>query len=444
MKKKVVISFFIAFFIFTNIFSISPQAVSFNINFEPKTESLFLLNLDKDIVVYEKDPHKKMYPAATTKIMTYIIVSEKVDDIDSTTVTIKPEILKKLLGTGSVSSISQASNTLTVRQLLHSLLIGSGNDAALILADFIGNGSIEGFVQMMNDKAESLGCYNTHFTNPHGLHNENHYTTAYDLATITKHALTLPSFAEISGTVTSKIMGEDIYPLVTTNLMIDPYRGGKYYYKYARGIKAGSTNEAGRCLVSTAANNGYTYLCVALGAPINDESGNKINDNYAMLDSKSLYEWAFSNLRIKQIVSQDKSLGEVKLKLSSNRDSILVYPIKNYSILLPKDVNTSSIDITLNTPETINAPIKNGQKVGTATLKYANAELTTIDIIAGEDVDANLFLLVIHYIVLVFTSIWFKILLALIILLIAIYFIAIIKYNKINRSRKKRNKRKKH
>ena len=158
--------------------------------------------------------------------MTYIVVYENVEDPDNTTVTISEKIRDELLGTGSSLSGIQVGDILTVKQLLYCMMIPSGNDAALALADFVGGGDVQKFVDMMNEKAAELGCTNTHFMNPHGLHDDEHYTTARDLAIITQYAMMLPDFMDITNTtnIYYKPYGgpdaEEKRLLVTTNRLI--------------------------------------------------------------------------------------------------------------------------------------------------------------------------------------------------------------------------------
>lgn len=413
-------------------------AANFNIDFTPSCEALYLYNLDTNTVVYDKNGNKKMFPASLTKIMTYILVAENINDFDNTQITAKKELLDSLLGTGSSVSGIKSNDTLSVMQLLHCLMIKSGNDAALILADFVSNGSVDSFVEMMNNKAKELGCNGTHFVNPHGFHHDDHYTTANDLIIMTKHAMNLPHFMEICSMPTSYIMGQDKYPLVTTNSMIDQSRGGRYYYQYARGIKTGHTDESGWCLVSSAVYNGYSYLCVALGAPIKDTSGNKITDNYAMLDSKAIYKWAFTNLELKPILKKNEPLSEIKLNLTTNKDTTLLHPADNFSALLPKAVSATSIDIKIEKPESVDAPIQVGQKLGTAVLSYANKEIARVDLVSAENVDRNIILYVIQCISNVVASIWFKIAVAIVIVLVAVYVYLCASYNK--KARRKRAK----
>lgn len=438
MTKKFVLSLIVSIFTFFNLTcNLTTNSINFNLDFEPACESLLLLNLDTDSVIYSKNSNKKMYPASTTKIMTAIIVLENIPDIDNTTVVIKKSILDSLLGTGSSLSGIKADETLSINQLLQCLLIKSGNDAALTLADYVGNGNIQNFVDMMNKKAQDLGCTNTHFVNPHGLHDDNHYTTAEDLIKMTKYAMTLPNFVDITSKVISYALGENRYPLVTTNSLIDPIRGGKYYYRFAKGIKTGYDSLAGRCLVSSATNKGYTYLCVALG-------GFSTTENNAMADSKALYEWVFKNLELKNILNKDKPLSEIKLNLAWKKDTLQLFPAKDCTAILPKDVNPTSVNIKIDKPDYVNASIKAGQKIGTATLSYANNDLMTVDLISTENVNRSNILFTIYIIKNIINSIWFKIALILSIILIVFYVVYMIKINKNNKKKRKIVKAKKY
>ena len=428
MKRRAVCCFIANFFIFVLFSNIIVQAVAFNIDFDTTSESISLINLDLNTVVYEKNPNQRRGPASVTKIMTYIVAVENVSDLKGTVVNVKDETLDSLLGTGSSLSGLRAGDRLTVYELLHCLMIPSGNDAALVLADYVGSGDISKFVTLMNQKAEELGCSNTHFMNPHGLPEYNHYTTSNDMANIVKYAMTLPYFSEITNQVVSTIIGED-RPLVTTNRLIDKVRGGDYYYKYAKGIKTGHADETtGYCLVSTAANDGYTYLCVALGAP---------NDGGAEIDSKNLYRWAFNSLEIKQIMNSETPIGEVKVKYAWNKDSMMLTTQGSLSTILPVSVSSSSIEVITDIPDSVNAPISAGQKIGTATLRYANQDLETVDLLASEDIPINYFIFFIDIINALATSKWFIISIVIVLVLLVVYILLATRYNKIKKIKKR-------
>lgn len=434
MKKTM--TFLTAVVIFLSALMMPPQnvkAAEFNADIDLHCKSVYLENLDTETVVFSKEPNSRRFPASTTKIMTYIITAENVSDFDNTFVTVKGEILHLLDGTGSSVAGLEENEKLSIYQLLNCLMIPSGNDAALILADYVGCGDISKFVDMMNDKAKELGCTGTHFENPHGLNDPNHYTTVADMAKITKYALTLPKFAEITNTVTSDCLGEDRY-LVTTNYMIDEYRGGDYYYPYASGIKTGSTgNDSGYCLVSTASKDGYTYLCVAYGAPYEDKNG-EYYDNGAMIDSANLYDWAFDNLSIKTILDKNELVKEININYAWNKDKIRLTPAEGYSTIMPDDVSVESIDRVFDIPDNIDAPVKEGDKIGTVTLSYANQKLATIDLLAGESVDRSELLTALNGLKTIATSKWLILVVIIVAILLLIYFIiiAIYKRNKKN------------
>jgi len=427
--------------------AVTADAAIFNSDVETVSKAVYLLNLDTDIVVFEKNSNEKLYPASTTKIMTYIVTVENVKDIKNTKVVVEKEILDRLIGTGSsMSGLEQfVGQAVTVYDLLNCLMIKSGNDAALLLADFVGNGSVQAFVDMMNEKAKKLGCKNTHFVNPHGLHDEDHYTTAQELAIITKYAQTLPEFNEISNTVSTylSVDAEKQYPLITTNYLIDEKRGGDYYYEYAKGIKTGTTDEAGYCLVSTASNSGYTYLCVVLGAPSVDPMGNEIEENGAMRDTAAMYKWAFKNLQLKSVIDEQTPVCEIPIELAWNQDTVQLVPQGSFSTILPADIENSSIDIVTDIPDSLTAPVIEGNIIGTATISYANQELTKVNLIAGETVERSKILFFLDSAKKILRSKWMILAITIVAVLLVIYAVVTAIYNKKrNNNKKMKNKKK--
>jgi len=314
-----------------------------------------------------------------------------------------------------------------------------GNEDAMVIADYIGNGSIQNFVDLMNAKADELGCVNTHFMNPHGLHDPDHYTTAQDLATISRYALTLPEFNDITNTTTAYLsVDKDMeYPLIATNYLIDETRGGDLYYPYAKGIKTGTTDEAGYCLVSTASHNGYTYMAVVLGSPCIDRNGIQIETNGAMQDTITLYNWAFDNLELKSVINEQTPICEIPIELAWNQDKLLLVTQGSFSAILPKDVESSSLDIVTNIPESVTAPVIEGDVIGTATVSYANQELTTVNLIASETVERSKILFYMEYAKKILKSRGMMIAVCVFIILLILYIILTIIYN----NKKKKNKR---
>ncbi len=416
-------------------------AISFSNNVVTRSKSILMVNRDIGQVVFEQDADEKRYPASTTKIMTYIVACEHIDDIENTRIPIKKSVLDKLKGTDSSSAnlADHVGKKMSAIDLLYSMMVPSGNDAALTLADYVGDGDIDKFVDMMNEKADELGCENTHFMNPDGLHDDDHYTTARDLYKITTYALTLPHFAEISNTTEYKCEGDE-YALTTTNYLIDQYRGGEYYYQYAEGVKTGTTDEAGRCLVTTASADGNSYILILLGAPY---KAGEMEEYYTFTDAADLFRWALVDLRMQTIKSTQTPICEAKVKLAWGRDKVTLVPEKNLNAIMPKDLTPENIVVETNVDEVISAPLRTDTPVGTAAVYYVDTKtgdkqiVATVNLVPSENLDRSGILAVLDVIGTIFRSYWFIVIIVAILLILAGYVIA----GKIHRSRQRKRRK---
>ena len=390
-KLKTVASLLLAVVI-TGLSAITPAFADYDPGFDVDAEAVYFINLDTGKVIYEKDADKKVYPASTTKIMTALLALENIPDLDTPQIELKLYIQNALSGTGASLAGILRGETFTPRELLYAALLPSGNEAAMMLGDYVGDGSLDYFAEMMNEKAAELGAVNTHFVNASGMHDDDHYTTAYDMYLITMAALENETFREIVST-NYYYAGEDQNgnPLHwnTTNFLISP--GSTYYYPYATGVKTGTTDEAGRCLVSTAEKDGYHYLMVMMGAPQYDSNGEKLEENMVFKQTIELYDWAFSSFSNKTLIEKDVGVGEVPLKLArGGKDYLLIKSGEVFTDLLPNEIEASSITMELDLPAVVNAPIKEGDQVGTIRLMLAGEEIGSVPAVAAEDVDASL------------------------------------------------------
>lgn len=390
-KLKTVASLLLAVVI-TGLSAIAPAFADYDPGFDVDAEAVYFINLDTGKVIYEKDADKKVYPASTTKIMTALLALENIPDLDTPQIELKLYIQNALSGTGASLAGILRGETFTPRELLYAALLPSGNEAAMMLGDYVGDGSLDYFAEMMNEKATELGAVNTHFVNASGMHDDDHYTTAYDMYLITMAALENETFREIVST-NYYYAGEDQNgnPLHwnTTNFLISP--GSTYYYPYATGVKTGTTDEAGRCLVSTAEKDGYHYLMVMMGAPQYDSNGEKLEENMVFKQTIELYDWAFSSFSNKTLIEKDVGVGEVPLKLArGGKDYLLIKSGEVFTDLLPNEIEASSITMELDLPAVVNAPIKEGDQVGTIRLMLAGEEIGSVPAVAAEDVDASL------------------------------------------------------
>lgn len=353
-----------------------------------------MVNLDTMEVVFKKNADKQLVPASLTKIMTAILLLEEYKDniaaLSTTYVSGTSECYDELYLTGCSTADIQIGESVSYKDLLYALMLRSACEAANIIAYNLG-GSLSGFASMMNDKAAALGCKNTHFTNAHGLFWENHYTTAEDLAIITEYAMSLPMFMEISSAVSYEMEATSFHteprPIAHTNYMMSKTNGGEYYYEYVRGIKTGTLDEAGRCLVTTASKDGYSYLLVTLNAPQTDENGNDVYYNF--IDHKNLYEWAFDNFEYTDIILGTEEKAEVPVEYGEEKDFVIVKPADTYSRIWNKRIPLSSIHEIITLDKNVVAPIKAGDKLGTMELQYGGETLTVMDLVSTESLERS-------------------------------------------------------
>lgn len=437
---KRVISVFLTALLFILPLCVFESSASYNSALDTSADIVLLISLDNGTVIFDKNADKVTAPASLTKITTAILTIENCQNLDEV-VTIKQSSINAISGTNSSTAGLLAGEEITVRNLLYCMLVKSANEAAVILADYIGGGSVSNFVQMMNDFAADIGCQNTHFVNPHGLDAEGHYTTAKDLALITKHALTLPLFSEIVNTVSYKLPASNKSGernLLSTNWMINP-NFKTYYFKYAEGIKTGTTNNAGRCIISKASKDGYNYLAIVMGAPYEDVTGDGNPDNCAFLECKKIFEWVFENIRLTKVADPLQIATVVDVKLSWNVDHVRLVPETEVTALVPVGNDETSVLLEVipeETPSVVNAPVKKGDVLGKARILYAEDEIATVNLVAAEDVHMSLLLYIGNGIKNIFKSTIFQIVFILVLLVLAIYIGLIIRHNRMKKRRR--------
>lgn len=376
-------------------FALNSEAITFTPNFTISSEAAVMINLDKDTVVYTKNADKKMYPASLTKIVTAMVVLDNVEDIDNTEFEAPLVVFDELYGQGASAVGLSNGEITTVTDLLYSLMLKSACESAGILAYNVGGESIPNFVDMMNQKAQAIGCKGTHFVNPHGLFDKDQYTNANDMALIAKYAVeNYPKLVEIACTPEYEMHATNYHEegwahIYHTNSMIN--RQSSYYYQYAKGFKTGTLDESGRNLVTLGSRDGNNYLLVTLNSPQYDEEGNTIYLHYE--DHRNLYEWAFENFEYKQIVQPNKEVTELQVKFGDNSDFVRLVTGEEYSCMWLSTVDTARLkesitidESLLNEDGTVTAPVQKGQVFGKYTLSLSGEEICTVDLCAQEDV----------------------------------------------------------
>ena len=373
MKRKKIFIFIVSFIflLFNNYcYAIDNESLY--------AESAVIIESNTGKVLYEKNLDKKMYPASTTKILTAILTIEhcNLDDI----VTVNYNAISSIPSGYSTAQLV-TDEELTVKQLLEVLLIHSANDAANVLGMHVG-GSIESFVSMMNSKAQELGCSNTNFTNTYGLHDENHYTTARDLALIARYCMQNDTFRHFVFQTECQIAPTNKQSARTFNNTNDLIRpASKYYIPYAIGVKTGYTAEAGNCLISAFKKNGFETLAVILN------TGSVPGRRYE--DSQELYNYVYNNFEVKTLAKKEDIVSQITVK-NGTEDT------KNLDLVLSDDINAltmvsennSELSPEIKIKENISAPISVGTVLGTVTYTVLNTEYSA-DLVASHNVERS-------------------------------------------------------
>lgn len=361
--NKVII---IIFVIIILIYSIPSFAHNNDKTISIGAESAILIDSLSGKVLYGKNENEKKYPASTTKILTAIIVIENCNLDDK--VIASYNAISSVPSGYSVASL-QIGEELTIEQLLQLLLIHSANDAANVLAEHVG-GSIESFATMMNTKAIEIGCTNTHFTNPSGKHDDEHYTTSHDLAIIMQYCMKNSTFRAISGSKSCIIPATNKYEqrvfTNTNELLIVDTRNiqSNYYYKYAIAGKTGYTMQAKNCLVSCANKDNLELICVVLGAG-QDYRGL----SYRFLDSKTLFEYGYNTYTIKKIREQGSIAKQIEIPNGTKETRTLDLLLQNdISALIKQSETDSNLLPEISINANLSAPIPVSSVVGT--IKY--------------------------------------------------------------------------
>ena len=367
-----------------------------------------LVSPDSGMVLYSKNADQKRYPASTTKIMTALLTLENVSNLDET-VTSEAVDFENVTADSSNAGILLGEQV-TVRDLLYALMLPSANEAAYMLARHVG-GSWEQFVDMMNDRAAELGCTGTHFCNPCGLHEEDHYTTAHDLYLIAKEAMKDVTFRDIVSTVQHRMAKTNLHEeriIYTTNqLIFSSFQ--PWSYANCLGIKTGHTSQAGNCFVGYAEYGDAKLFSVVLGC--SDSSKEYPSVAASFTDTKKLCQWGFENFTSKTLARQGEEVTYTKVKLSTDTNQLLLTAKADVVALLPKDLDVKELELVEDITEEVKAPVKAGDPIGTATYRYNGTDYGTVELVALNDISRSTVLFYADKLSTFFQSMVFKILL---------------------------------
>lgn len=317
-------------------------------------ECAILIDAQTGRVLYEKKAEEKSLIASTTKIMTALVICEQTNVLD------RVKIPKEAVGIEGSSMYLKEGEVLTVQELLYGLMLQSGNDAAVALAIYCG-GTVEGFTELMNDKAHRLGMSQSHFANPNGLDSPGNYSTARDMAILTAYAMQNPIFAQTVSTKTITI-GERC--LRNHNKLLWQLEG-------ANGVKTGYTNAAGRILISSVTRMGRQLIAVTFNAP----------DDWQ--DHKTLIEDGFSRFTVQQLVRQGQILGQLELA-GGQETSVDLIAAEDFSYSLAQGER-----VTISLPEAgfAYAPVAEGQEAGFAHILVDGTAVAKVPLVYGATIE---------------------------------------------------------
>lgn len=380
----------------------------YELPFEVNAQSYLLVSLDTGEVIFEKNSRERYIPASLTKLLTAYTVYQYVEDLDGTMISAPRYVYDELYGlNGSTADIRQGE-TLSARQLLYALLLPSSNEAANILADYVGNGSIPNFCMMMNNEARKLGCANTNFTNAHGLFTDNHYTCAWDMYLIAKACYETPGFMDIVTTTTYQLPANSQHasPYYIQSTISMQNRSSSYYRSYVKGMKTGSLDEIGHNFVTVCQQDGQSYILVVIGAA-KSESDSKP----AFTSAARIMDYFFENYSLRSANRLEYPITEIELKYSSDADRLLLYPDTQVMAVLPNDVDESSFQKVYNLPESVGAPIKSGDVIGTVDYYLAGQKVGTSQLVSHDDMDRNIVLFLVGKFQEAYQSLYFRVVL---------------------------------
>ena len=379
----------------------------------------YVVNLDTNIVVYEKNSETPLQAASLTKMMTTLLLLENYQDqLDTISVT-APSYIYDLIWektTNASTADIRKGETQTLRNLLYAMMLPSANEAAYIVADYMGGGSIDNFVAMMNDEAARIGCTGTTFTDPCGLDPGN-VTTARDAYLLVRVAMGYDAFAQAAGEESYQMPAstkhDSPYTILTSDKLVSP--SSNYYRSYTKGGKTGSLDDW-QNFAGWHTQDGETYVSVVLHSPKTDE-----DPRPALTETAELMDWAFATFTVTAALDTTQPITELPIVYSSQTDTVMIYPADDMQTLLPRQGGAELTEKTFNVPEHLSAPIKQGDVVGTVTVTMQGETVGTVDLLAGSSVDRNELLYTMAKVKAFFSSTYFKVVIVLCIIAAVVY-----------------------
>ncbi len=377
------------------VFETGADVFESNMPKSPETDNIgsaMVYNIENDRTLLKINSESRLYPSSLTKIMSFLVVSEKLSGRLEENVTVTKEMIKNVSGTYSAI---REGEVFTVRQMLYMAFCACYNDAVHILA-FVSSGNIEAFVADMNKKAVKLGMTDSVFTNPTGLHDANMVTTANDLLKMCKAAAEDELILQVTGCEKFEIEKDsdnDKYTAYNRNRLVTKREGGEYFIKHAKGLNAGSTKQGGECVATVVERDGLSYIVIVTGGKeLKDEKGEEYISSYKV--AKALSNWSLDNFGYIKLFDKDIPAADINITFSKGNDKISVVPTEEITMYLPLSFDPQSrltFRMKLNKTE-FEAPIKKGQNVGSMLVMYRDEIIGEINLVTTGEAERDEFL----------------------------------------------------
>ncbi len=372
MKKKLIFCISMILCVVMCASSIPFSAYSFECPVEVTSSAVLVANLDTDTFVYERNINKKRYLSYLANIMTFIVARNNVSDIDEK-VKIEQDVLDRIPNSDDTLDI-YAGRTLTIKDLLHFIMLTDGHDASYVLANHV-SGSISSFVKLMNKKAKALGCKGTKFVAPSCVMDKTQYTNCKDMYKIIKCALDTPDYTEIASATHYQPDGykKKSLGVSSTNSLLR--ENSPYYFKHIKNGKYGEDDVARGNVVAVSKYSDVSYACIVFGAQV-------VGEHNAFTETKQLLTWAYTSLDNKKIISEDDIIASVTADASWGDTTIELVTGKDIEKTLPADYDYTKITFKYDSANKVELPVFEGQNMGTADIYYDDKPFDTIDLIS--------------------------------------------------------------
>lgn len=402
------------------------------------SSSFYLVDNVTGRVLMEKNIHEKRPVAGLAKMVTALVVLEKGNTNE--TITVSEEAGSRFGRDNKVLNLKPGEE-MNVQDLIYCMLLAPSNEAAWALAEYIGDGDVAAFVELMNQLAQTAGCSETVFVNPTGIDEDGQYSTAYDMYLLARYAMANPRFMELCNAVHKRIDATNESKqryFLTDNRLISTGKESTYYYGPAKGMAYGYSANAGYCLVTTAKRNGMELVCVAMGGKVSGEQ--QLISSYT--DAKTAMEKCFDNFKITSVAKAGDVVKEMKV-VAGALDHVALGPQQDVKLILPNEAKEEDITREYVLAEQATAPVKKGDVLGTMKVSYQGVEQASYALSALSEVRQSIPGFIGYHISLFFKNMVVRILIVLFILFVIFYIYMTIRINKRRQEQMRQNKMRK-